>query len=101
MSLSFEPDVLVLDVSHSGGCGEHDYQMCWGGELAPGFIPEVHIKFSHFNRGDLCEAIVSETLRYDLTTVYPVTGTSGFNVKVMTSPETFLTALYDIESSAE
>jgi hypothetical protein len=91
----------VLDVAHSGGCGEHDYQMCWGGALEPGIIPEVHLKFSHFNHGDMCEAYLSKTLRYDLTTLYPMTGPDMFNVRVMTSSETFVTALYGAPGGTE
>jgi hypothetical protein len=93
VSLGFETDILILDVSHSGGCGEHDYQLCWGGELAPGVMPEIHIKFSHFNRDDACEGIVSEKLRFDLSSVYTVTGRGPFNVKVKT-PESSLTETY-------
>ena len=102
MALSFEPGVLALNVSHSGGCGDHEYQLCWGGDLVPDtLIPEVHLKFSHFNRDDACEAMVSETLRYDLSVLYPETGTSGFNVRVMTSIDSYLTGLYDLGSAAE
>ncbi len=59
--------VLEIEVSYTGGCGEHQFTLV----AAPGFEEsdpvQAMLQLFHNAGGDTCEAIVTETLLFDLT----------------------------------
>ena len=60
-------DTLSLDVSYSGGCETHRFQICWQGGFAESAPVQVGLELWHDAAGDTCEAALSETLTFDLT----------------------------------
>lgn len=59
-------DCLQLKVSYSGGCREHTIDLARMNEwYANGSIPTFEIR--HDANGDLCEAMFTKQLRFDLT----------------------------------
>lgn len=60
-------DTMIVDVEASGGCEPHEFAYCWDGLFLESFPVQIHTQISHDGNGDPCEAIVSETLEYDLT----------------------------------
>lgn len=63
-------DCLEINFSYGGGCGEHEFQL----ERMPMFcatppVPPITLQFLHDNKGDLCQAYLTKTLSYDLTSL--------------------------------
>lgn len=69
-------DLLVVTVSHGGGCAEHTYQACWNGAIAKSLPPQATIELRHDGHGDTCEAELSETLEIDISALREKTGGS-------------------------
>lgn len=60
-------DQLVVDVSYSGGCAEHDFIICWPDQsFAESAPPQARLEVLHLTPGDPCDAVPSETVRFDL-----------------------------------
>ena len=57
---SVEQGMLTMDVTYVGGCKVHDFSLQSDGETAVLF---------HENYGDACKTVVSETLRFDLSSL--------------------------------
>ncbi|MEM0999005.1 MAG: hypothetical protein AAGN35_18240 [Bacteroidota bacterium] len=63
---------LVLNVSYSGGCQDHQFGLYWGEMWAESMPPQTQLYLYHNNRGDNCRAIKYEQLKFDLATIqYP------------------------------
>lgn len=62
-----EGDTLVVDVSHSGGCADHDYGMCYMDAFLESFPVQGSLQLLHDANGDMCEAELQKELRFDLT----------------------------------
>lgn len=65
-SASIAGDTLTAVLEVSGGCGEHDYQLCWDGSFAESAPVQVDLEILHVS-DDLCDAILVETVDLDLT----------------------------------
>ena len=74
--------LLRLDVRYSGGCEEHDFRVCWGGILAPSDPPQIPIEVNHYNHGDSCEALITESLYIDLSEIDDVAA-GGADVSIV------------------
>jgi len=62
-------DILVLDVSYSGGCAVHDFGLCYGPGVEPsasGDFLEGDLRLIHDSHDDMCEAERNETLHFRL-----------------------------------
>ena len=68
-SLSIEGDTLIVNVSYSGGCADHEWQICWDGLTEDIFPPQVYLNIGHNSNGDTCEAIRTETLEFDISSL--------------------------------
>jgi len=62
-----EGDTLTLNVGHSGGCEEHEFGLCWGGEFLESDPVQVNVVIPHNGNGDSCEAYVEAPLSFDLS----------------------------------
>lgn len=73
----FELDghLLRLSVAFSGCSPDHPLQLYMVGGVMESMPPQVRIKLSHDNRGELCEAYFRRDLCYDLT---PILETAGY-----------------------
>lgn len=65
---------LLTDVKVGGGCGKHTFSACWSGEVLDSYPPTVIINLSHDGHGDHCDALLSRSLRIDITRVLESTG---------------------------
>jgi len=62
-----EGDTLVAEVTYGGGCGEHRFALAFASLFMESEPVQVRGLLSHDARGDLCQALLRRTLRYDLT----------------------------------
>jgi hypothetical protein len=64
---SLEGPILSLEVRYGGGCKPHDHDLvAWGGWLES-FPVQVNVLLTHDDNDDPCDALVQDTLRFDLT----------------------------------
>ena len=63
----FEGDILVLKVRYGGGCGRHDYGLCYGPEFLESYPVQTRLRLLHDAHEDLCNALLETTLRFDLS----------------------------------
>lgn len=59
-------DVLTVDVTYSGGCKEHDFQLVWDGTVIKTLPPQIDLFIIHNNNQDPCKAMVSNELQFTL-----------------------------------
>ncbi len=59
-------DCLEITFSYGGGCGTHDFDLGILQHFGPG-IPIPHLQLKHHNNGDYCQALITQTLSFDLT----------------------------------
>ena len=65
-----EGRTLLVDVSHSGGCAEHGYQLYMSPASFDESAPvQASLWLQHEDNDDPCDGIMSETLRFDLSPV--------------------------------
>jgi hypothetical protein len=66
-SMSMSGDTLVVEVRYGGGCEQHDFTLL----VMPIFMESYPVQMSgslaHDAKGDMCRALVSSTLRFDLS----------------------------------
>jgi hypothetical protein len=60
-------DLLHLQVSHSGGCREHTFELVWSGAWRTSLPAQTGLWLAHDAHGDACEAWVTGALSFDLT----------------------------------
>ncbi|UZR94538.1 hypothetical protein [Chondrinema litorale] len=58
---------LEVEVSYAGGCEEHTFEMVWPESVDQIYPPKVPVILTHNAYGDLCEALITETLKIDLS----------------------------------
>ncbi len=80
-------DTITLTVEYSGGCGEHDFALCWDGSWIKTLPMKVGLTLSHDANGDMCRAMISEDITFDLApvadeTLYAYPSTEGVYVLV-------------------
>jgi hypothetical protein len=59
-------EYLLVDVSYSGGCEEHDFSLETTGKYTATYPPELEITLKHDNKGDGCRGIIDRKLWFDL-----------------------------------
>jgi hypothetical protein len=64
-------DALTLDVQYSGGCAEHDFALCYDNIRSSRGVDPIQavLTLTHQANGDVCEALLSKTLTFDLTPI--------------------------------
>jgi hypothetical protein len=60
-------DTLEAEVSFGGGCAEHDFALVFANVFLESLPVQMHGLLSHDAKGDPCRAMLSRTLRFDLT----------------------------------
>ncbi|ATB49545.1 hypothetical protein [Corallococcus macrosporus] len=70
-SARVEGGILVLDVTHGGGCAEHTYSLAWDGALQPGAdgTPVANLVLVHDGNRDRCKALLRAHPRFDLSAI--------------------------------
>ena len=62
-----EGDTLALEVQYGGGCREHRFALLIDPAFMESHPVQVSARLAHDADGDLCRALLTRTLRYDLT----------------------------------
>ena len=57
---------LLLDVTYSGGCGNHKFECFGSPAISKSIPPQRAIKLIHDNGNDECESIVNQTIEIDI-----------------------------------
>lgn len=69
-SLRWDNDALKVEGSHSGGCEEHVYGLCYRGQLE-GSVLDLTLTMLHDSGGDRCEAYFGTgPIEFDLQPVF-------------------------------
>ncbi|MCF8257501.1 MAG: hypothetical protein K9J06_08115 [Flavobacteriales bacterium] len=68
-------DTLTVGVQHGGGCREHDWQMYFNGAVLKSLPPQAVLQLQHKVKDgpDPCRSIVRETLKFNLSSLRPMT----------------------------
>ena len=61
---------LLIEVSYSGGCELHEFNVVWDGVIYESDCPQAYIVLTHNANNDSCEAFLTETLSIDLIKVF-------------------------------
>lgn len=64
---SITGDTLILVVSYSGGCRTHDFRLFGSRSIIKTNPPQAEIYLSHNFNADMCEAWMTEIIKFDLT----------------------------------
>lgn len=67
MSTEVIGDTLEVLVEYSGGCVQHDFKLICYGNWMESLPVQVGILLSHDANDDNCDALIRQTLRFDLT----------------------------------
>jgi len=59
-------DFLSINVSYSGGCEEHEFQLITDGRYSATYPPEIEVVLRHDANNDRCRSYIDETLFFDL-----------------------------------
>ncbi len=57
--------MVTLVVRYSGGCEDHRFRVYWDGVATKSLPPQMVVNVYHDDRGDLCEAYPTDTVRFD------------------------------------
>ncbi len=66
-SASISGDVLSVTVRFGGGCARHRIALLLGSAFMESFPVQVHARLAHDSGGDMCDALLTRTLTFDLT----------------------------------
>jgi hypothetical protein len=67
LKTSIEGNILTIEVSYSGGCNEHEFQLYFDGNYMKSLPPKANFILTHDNKGDACRSIVNKTLKFDIS----------------------------------
>lgn len=65
-SRTVDGDVLRVVVTHGGGCGRHDFRLCYEPQLLETNPVQVNLRLDHDAHGDVCRRIDRKVLEFDL-----------------------------------
>lgn len=66
-AMAIEGDTLRLTVTHGGGCRDHTYQLYTPGAVMKSYPPQMTIHLAHNANGDMCKALLTRELAFDLS----------------------------------
>jgi len=66
-SVTIEKNVMIINVSYSGGCEKHEFKLIGSKLIQKSLPPKRGIMLYHTNNGDSCRSIVEEELRFNIT----------------------------------
>ncbi len=65
-SARIEGNTLYIDITFSGGCAWHKFELIGSPAVAKSLPPQRAIKLIHDNDNDSCESLVHETIEADI-----------------------------------
>lgn len=75
-------DVLIIDVTFSGGCKEHEFNAYWNGVMMKSMPPKIGLYIEHKTNDDNCRKVINETLRFDLSNLKPESHQNNYTIMV-------------------
>lgn len=72
-------NTLQLNVSYSGGCEEHQFDLYGNFAVMKSMPPKRAIKLVHNANGDNCRELIEKTLKFDISE-FAITQTSGSEI---------------------
>jgi hypothetical protein len=60
-------DFLKFDVSYSGGCEEHVFDLISNGNYEPTYPPEIEIGLKHNANNDHCRSVIDKKIYFDIS----------------------------------
>lgn len=68
-SVWVDGDTLYVNVGYSGGCQEHEFNLYWHSLWAESDPPQTGVRLIHDSNDDFCEAYLTQTLQFDLSSI--------------------------------
>ena len=65
--VEIDGNFMVFEVSYSGGCGKHDFELVGSSIVSKTNPPTRVIQLQHKNHGDKCKAIITEKLKFSIS----------------------------------
>ncbi len=62
-------DTLWMDITHGGGCEEHEFSAHTSGLIMKSLPPKIMIWMEHNAHGDMCRALLTRSVPIDLKTI--------------------------------
>ena len=72
--VSISGNTLQVNVSYSGGCKEHSFELVHKKEMTKSMPPILTVYLVHENNEDYCEEYITENLQFDLSDLGKQTG---------------------------
>lgn len=66
-SIAIEGNIMKIDVSYSGGCQVHSYDLVGSFAVMKSMPAQRSVQLVHRAKGDNCRTVIKETLRFDIT----------------------------------
>jgi|LakMenEpi03Aug12_release.lakeMendotaPanAssembly.Ray.scaffolds.fasta_scaffold19064_9 hypothetical protein len=61
-------DTLTVTVQYGGGCEPHDFQMYQNMRWMKSMPPQLNLFLEHESNNDMCRALITQDLHFDLST---------------------------------
>jgi hypothetical protein len=65
--VSVKGNIMSINVSYSGGCQEHSFQLIGSANIAKSLPPIRSVKLVHNANGDACRELKEDILEFDIT----------------------------------
>jgi len=63
-------DSITLNITYSGGCKKHDFSLCMSpAAFLESYPVQANLYLRHNSNGDACEALVNESLSFNLRSI--------------------------------
>ncbi len=76
---SINDSILNVEVSYTGGCGNHSWKLMWTGMYFKSLPMKVPLTIQHDANNETCDKIISKKLKYNINAINP----GGKNEKVI------------------
>ncbi len=67
LAVKVNGNVLVIDVSYSGGCEKHEFELIGSKSIQKSLPPKRGIKLYHNANGESCRELINQTLSFDIS----------------------------------
>ncbi len=68
-SYSIEGNILSIDVSYRGGCGQHTFELYSNGLLKKSLPPQIDVYLEHKKENETCTEDIKQTLKFDISSL--------------------------------
>ncbi len=79
LNATINGNILSIEVSYSGGCQDHEFNLTGSIAIMKSLPPKRAIKLMHNSNEETCRELITETLTYDIRK-FAATETSGSEI---------------------